>query len=747
MKQKITDILYSFPFQLLVLHLRSNLFVTFVWVVLFLIITGTVGEKFGIQYLFLAPEYLGRVGFGSFFILGLAFGGFVMTWNIITYLLDAYHFPFLASLSRPFRKYCINNAVLPLAFVLTLLGYHLAYETYYEYVSIGRALWECLAFLLGTIFTVVLIVTYLYWTNKDIFSFLKAPPQLPPDLQSGPQKRRIDVDDVFRREQDWRVDTYLTESLRPRIVRSVAHYDRKVLRQVFQQNHTNVLLLILIRIIFLVILGLFVDYAAVRIPTGASFFLLLTILISVIGALTFWFGRWRVVLAIVFLLCYNFITSHDLFNHRSQGYGMDYESAPAEYSVESLEAITAPEIVETDRQVTEEILETWLQKNQEQGIEKPKMVLFCVSGGGLKASLFTMKVLQEVNRATDRRFDRQTVLMSGASGGMVGSAYYRELLLRSRTGQPIDPADSIHLKRIGSDLLNSISFALVANDLFLPWVKFRVNDRSYTKDRGYMFERQLNENLAHVFDGKTIGAYRDAERRADIPLLFVTPSILNDGRRMLISPQGVSYMMAAPVSETRNDAVEIDAVDFGRLFAEQDADALLFTSALRFNATYPYILPTVTMPSEPQIELVDAGFRDNFGLKSATRFVHVFDDWIREHTSGVVLVQVRAYERNLKITDSGGQGDLDRLFDPLGIAGQVITLQDYEHDTSIGFLYNLLGEDFFEIVRFTYRPEQKGEEAPISFHLTEREKRDILRSMESPQNRTGLQRLRQLLGE
>ncbi|MEL6924691.1 MAG: patatin-like phospholipase family protein, partial [Bacteroidota bacterium] len=117
MKKWINDILYSFPVQLLALHLRNNLVLIGTWVFLALLMTGTVAKLYGIRYLFLAPEYLGVVNFWSFFFVGLAFGGFTMTWNLTTYLLDAQHFPFLASLGRPFTKFCLNNSLVPLFFL------------------------------------------------------------------------------------------------------------------------------------------------------------------------------------------------------------------------------------------------------------------------------------------------------------------------------------------------------------------------------------------------------------------------------------------------------------------------------------------------------------------------------------------------------------------------------------------------------------------------------------------------------
>ena len=49
-------------------------------------------------------------------------------------------------------------------------------------------------------------------------------------------------------------------------------------------------------------------------------------------------------------------------------------------------------------------------------------------------------------------------------------------------------------------------------------------------------------------------------------MMFVTPSIVNDGRRMIISPQGVSYMTKTPIVDSKRNTVKADAVDFGKIY-------------------------------------------------------------------------------------------------------------------------------------------------------------------------------------
>ena len=108
----INQLVYFFPLQLLFVHLKKNQQLLLFWIILFLAIFKGLGLKYGIPYLFLAPEYLGKLSFSSYFIVGFALGGFVTAFNISSYIMNGFRFPFLATLSKPFLKYAINNSTI-----------------------------------------------------------------------------------------------------------------------------------------------------------------------------------------------------------------------------------------------------------------------------------------------------------------------------------------------------------------------------------------------------------------------------------------------------------------------------------------------------------------------------------------------------------------------------------------------------------------------------------------------------------
>ena len=742
MKKLLANIFYSFPIQLVILHLRNNLLLILTWILITLLMTGQLGRLFGIRYLFLAPEYLGEVSGLSYFFLGLGFGAFFTTWNLTAYLLDAHHFPFLASLARPFTKFCLNNFIIPLAFLVLYFGHTIYFQTYNEYRDASTVFWHCLSFAIGVGFFVLISSFYFRLTNKDIFSFRKKRKKTPPNLLKSiaPGRQVEELPTVKTGISTWRVDTYLTEEMKTRLVRNVEHYDSSILLGVFKQNHLNALVVQLLAMVVLISLGLAIDNPLFRIPAGASIFVLGCVVLSITGAITYWFDKWRFTLFVVMLVLINYLSSFDIFTHENRAYGLNYKIPPVEYTYKNLQDVSNNGNWEKDKAHTLQILENWKDKMAAQGVEKPKMAIFCVSGGGMKAAVWSMQVIQESDSLLNGKLLEHTTLMTGASGGLLGAAYLRELALDKKENRIKSYYDKKYIENISSDLLNSLTFTIISNDLFLPWSTFQVNGHTYYKDRGYIFEKQLFENTEGTFK-KKLSDYYQPEFEAKIPMLFITPSIVNDGRRLIISPHRLSYMTLPPVSANNKGSLEVDAVDFMTLFDKHGAADLQFTTALRMNATYPYILPNVYLPTKPAIEVMDAGFRDNYGIMSATRFLHVFKDWIKENTDGVVLVQVVGRDKIQEIDENDNQGMISSLLNPLGIPGQILSLQEYEQDTNLGYIFDLLGEDMFEIIRFIYRPSKDNEMASMTFHLTSRERNDIQHAFFLPENQKGVKRL------
>jgi hypothetical protein len=281
MKKLWLNLFYSFPVQLLRLHMRHNLAILFIWIVLFLGITGNLGNDFGVYYLFVSPEYVGSVNTYSFFLVGVAFGIFVMCWHLSVYLLYAWRFPFLATIRRPFIVFCYNNSLLPLIFFIIYLYHQISFEHFYEMQKMPQYLSYSVGFAVGSVIIVALLSVYFTLTNKNIKSF-STPRALQVLLQKTDEKHR-QAQNVSRA---LRVDFFINELLRRRKTTDTDTSNLDLRHRVLQQNHYNALFLQCAIVLTFLFLGRMSDLATFRLPAGASLFLLASFAVSMMGALS-----------------------------------------------------------------------------------------------------------------------------------------------------------------------------------------------------------------------------------------------------------------------------------------------------------------------------------------------------------------------------------------------------------------------------------------------------------------------------
>ena len=132
-------------------------------------------------------------------------------------------------------------------------------------------------------------------------------------------------------------------------------------------------------------------------------------------------------------------------------------------------------------------------------------------------------------------------MITGASGGMLGVSYYRELLYRRNIGLIKENEITSYKKKLSKDLLNKLSFSASTNDLFMRFKTFKYNNHNYTRERGEAFEAHLHENTDGLIE-HSLGFYQKPEQNAQIPVMLFAPTIVNDGRRLIMSSQNMSFL-------------------------------------------------------------------------------------------------------------------------------------------------------------------------------------------------------------
>lgn len=739
MKAWLRGFYFSFPVQLLFLHFRKYQALLVFWLVLFSTVHGSFMKGFGADSLFLAPEYLGNVNAVSAALVGVAVGMFIMSWNISTFILFSKHFRFLAATTNPFLKYCINNAVIPLAFLIFYFWNAYDFTTTRELISKTEVLFLAGGFLGGL--ALLLSISFIYFFRADRSIFRRMIPELDKAGQFVTQLKP--KSEFYHQPSLIHVEWYLNSPFTIRATRDVRHYTPGFVDSLFKRHHFAAVLSVFFAFIFLVGIGFFLESPFFQIPAAASITILFSILIGVAGAFSYFLQSWSVPYLILLFVVLNFLYQMDWIDPRNKGYGLNYinkEERP-QYSRDALLDLCTPEKVESDRQNMIRILNNWKAKQKR---ERPLLVILNTSGGGHRSATFTMSVLQELDSLTNGRIMENVFLINGASGGMIGATYFRELYRLRTAGAEINLRDQKYVDDIASDLLNPLFSSFVARDLLAPAQKFDVNGFKYIKDRGYAFEEKLNRNTRGFLD-KQIRDFRQDESEARIPLIFYNSVVTRDSRKLLISTQPVSFMMQGWQDDARLPSMDPDVIDFGAFFKNQNPDGLRLLSALRMNATFPIVLPNVWLPSDPVIDVMDAGLRDNYGQETSLRFLQKFDDWIQENTSGVLLIQVRDRSPGAWEFPYLSDDITDHATKPfLLLQHNWFKMMEYFQNDMLSYYAESHDRKVFKVL-FQYASEKEENKAALNFHLSKREKLHIISSVRSSANRQSFETVKRLL--
>ncbi len=302
---------------------------------------------------------------------------------------------------------------------------------------------------------------------------------------------------------------------------------------------------------------------------------------------------------------------------------------------------------------------SFAMKNSAFPQRKPKLAVVCVSGGATRSAYWSVVVLDRLDRMIDHEhlFHNHVRVIAGASGGMVGAAYYVKWLHdihpavvdRKRTDWPTAP--DRWYSRMPTNSLRVVARSIALEETWRMLVPRWSNDFD---DRGKVLEKDWKDLREISFSD-----LRPLEEKGELPSMIFSPMTVDDGRRLLISNLDLVQIDAAAPPTSRPHALALNlggelnaendgkkpepyslsAVEFFKIFPA--ASEFRVSTAARMNATFPWVSPAVNLPTDPPLRVVDAGYYDNYGVNVAVAWLNLRRSWLVEHTSGVVLIQIR----------------------------------------------------------------------------------------------------------
>jgi hypothetical protein len=407
-------------------------------------------------------------------------------------------------------------------------------------------------------------------------------------------------------------------------------------------------------------------------PPAFAICVLLAVLAMGYASVAYLPSRWRlpVVLLIFAWFC---LANADPFKYRFEN--MDYDNPVRLVErVDEIYDAEPPKDFKPPKHPTSDgaALNAWLEENSATGGpdldagHRPKLVIVAVSGGAARSAYWTAVVLDRLER-TLPSFGRRVRIITGASGGMLGAAYYvsyRQAVARGMAerdgahepGPGLKPASLLPTwiskdlpKKSLDPLARGIALAEVWNAAW-PWPV--LEDRGITLEKDWDLIRYPFVKLAEL------------EGQGKVPSLIFSPMIVEDGRRLLISnlELGLNHegWAASPIVETASHQIKhledskvgspdgtghrrysLTSLEYFRIFREEAHRNLLLSTAVRMSASFPFVSPAVYLPTSPPRRIVDAGYYDNYGIQVATSWIRRHRAWLAAYTSGVLLVQIR----------------------------------------------------------------------------------------------------------
>src|SRR5688572_22050452 len=322
MKSFFRGLYYSFPLQLVLLHLKKFQILLIFWYFLFSTVGGSFMKNYGADSLFLAPEYLGEVNFVSAAIVGISIGIFIMSWNITTFILFSRHFHFLATTTKPFLKYCINNGVIPLTFLVYYFIEAILFDTRKELMSATEVIYLVSGFLSGL--TLIVAISLFYFFRADISIIRRLTPVITnPELLKAQFKKR---ERKLHGSRLIKVEWYLNSMRRLKKVRDVSHYSNEFIESVFSRHHFAAVLSIFIAFLFLILIGFWSDEPLFQLPAASGITIFFAILIAVSGAFSYFLQSYSLPVMILLFAIMNLLYKYDVIDPSNKAYGLNYHN-------------------------------------------------------------------------------------------------------------------------------------------------------------------------------------------------------------------------------------------------------------------------------------------------------------------------------------------------------------------------------------------------------------------------------------
>jgi thiamine transporter ThiT len=349
-----------------------------------------------------------------------------------------------------------------------------------------------------------------------------------------------------------------------------------------------------------------------------------------------------------------------------------------------------------------------------------QVVVVATAGGGIQAAGWTARVLTGLQEQCSEisggkaNFANSVAAISAVSGGAVGALFFVNAY---DTG-----ATSPGFYKTGTDLqeiveqaetpaLRDVAWAMVYRDplrAIFPYLRY--SDEDKTLDRGFALEqtwRKRGSIYAYLSN------WREGVKEGWRPAVIFNGTVAETGQPFLLATTDFNTGSAIPTRQT-----------FAQAYPNCDVPVV---TAARLAASFPYVSPAARPLSHwPEYHIVDGGYYDNFGVDNLVAWL---DQALSTLEPGkrpdVLFIQIRSFPKDA-FPGPVSKGWFYQTYAPVtALLGVRTTAQLVRDREELQFLRAKWegSDDHLHIGDAQF--EFQGEDAPLSWQLTDKQKEKI----------------------
>ena len=317
----------------------------------------------------------------------------------------------------------------------------------------------------------------------------------------------------------------------------------------------------------------------------------------------------------------------------------------------------------------------FIKKRLELAKQPKRLIVVATPGGGIQAAAWTAEVLTELNNVAPS-FRDSVAVISSVSGGSLGSIIYAASFARNIGSDAV-------AQNARKSAIDEVAWGLTVPDLWRPILPWFRTDRAI--DRGWALEKKwsainnlqdtdCNLNDTRCSPGTMLGNWADAAWDGKIPALLINSMLVERGQPVVFSNTRFPYQREA----------QARIANFYDLYPNQYLRYdIRVNTAARLSASFSYVAPASRPDLDgiytPGFHFVDGGYYDNYGMTSLLAWLGeaLEDSSVKEHWKDILILQIRHFNAVMPPTGSRQGWGFQLLAPPFAL----YNMRDYAQES------------------------------------------------------------------